>query len=80
MDFGFGPIWAENLLILNRVNAIYKPSMRHLMHQINNKTTPFIIYILTFVSIWVFIKLLVLRVVVCRKSDKIDKNGGHLYT
>ena len=47
--------------------------MRHLIHQINDKTTPFNIYILTFVSIWVFVKLLALRVRVCRKSGKNDQ-------
>ena len=44
--------------------------MRHLIHQINNKTTLFNIYILTFVTIWVFVKLYVLVVGGCRKSAK----------
>ena len=41
--------------------------MRYLIYQINNKTTPFNIYILAFVTIWIFVKTFVLEVEVCRK-------------
>ena len=47
--------------------------MRHLIHQINDKTTPFNIYILVFVNIWIFVKLLVLLEGICRKLTKINQ-------
>ena len=47
--------------------------MRHLIHQTNNKITPFNIYILAFVTIWVFVDFLMVEVEVCRKWAKIDQ-------
>ena len=47
--------------------------MRHLIHQINNKTTPFNIYILDSVIIWVFVKMYVLVVCACKSSAKNDQ-------
>ena len=44
--------------------------MRPLIRQNNNNTTPFNIYILVFVTFWVFVKLYILVVGVCRKSAK----------
>ena len=45
--------------------------MRHLIHQINKKTTPFNIYILAFGTIWVFVKLYELVVGVCNVKNWI---------